>query len=96
VWAKCEGWESHFMLSGVWESVREWATTLPSELPLWELESRWSLESSKSNCKGQNPLDRVPCIIGKFLELKCLNWARMTKCVDHHFSLECLKNIIDS
>ncbi len=23
VWAKCEGWESHFMLPRVWESVRE-------------------------------------------------------------------------
>jgi hypothetical protein len=36
----CEGanqeWsrESHFMLSGVWESVREWTLTLPNELPL--------------------------------------------------------------
>jgi hypothetical protein len=27
---------------GVWESVREWTSTLPNELPLWELESWWS------------------------------------------------------
>jgi hypothetical protein len=40
VWAKCEGRESHFMLPGVCESVRKWTPTLPSELPLWELESR--------------------------------------------------------
>jgi len=30
--------------------------TLPSELPLWELEFRWTLEPSKNDCKGQNPL----------------------------------------
>jgi len=30
--------------------------TLPNELPLWELESRWTLELSKSDCKGQNTL----------------------------------------
>jgi hypothetical protein len=29
----------------------------PKELPLWELESWWTPESSESNCKGQNPLD---------------------------------------
>jgi len=37
VWAKYEAWESHFMLMGVQECVREWTLTLPSELPLWEL-----------------------------------------------------------
>jgi len=35
--AKSEAQESHFMLPGVWECVREWTPTLPSELPLWEL-----------------------------------------------------------
>jgi hypothetical protein len=52
-WAR----KSHFMFSGVQESGREWPSTLPSELPLWELKSRWTLESSESNFKGQNPLD---------------------------------------
>jgi len=42
--AKKEAQESHIMLPGVWESVREWTLTLPSELPFWELESRWTLE----------------------------------------------------
>jgi len=37
--AKSEARESHFMLLGLWESVRESTSTLPSELPLWELES---------------------------------------------------------
>jgi len=62
------------MLPGVQESVREWTFTLLSELPLWELESRWTLESSESNFRGQNLLDwKVLYIIGKFLELICLN-----------------------
>jgi hypothetical protein len=71
-------WESHFMLLGVQESVRDWIPTLPSELPLWELESQWSLESSKGNFRGQNSLDwRFPYIIGKLLERKCFKWACM-------------------
>jgi hypothetical protein len=77
--AKKETQESHLMLPGVQESVREWTFTLPSELPLWELESRWSPESSENNYRGQNPLDwRVTYIIEKFLKLKCLKWAHMT------------------
>jgi hypothetical protein len=57
LWAKNEAWKSHFMLLGVWESVREWNPTHPSELPLCELESQWTFECSESNHKGQNPLD---------------------------------------
>jgi hypothetical protein len=34
VWAKSEAQDSHFMLLGMWESVREWTPTLPNELPL--------------------------------------------------------------
>jgi hypothetical protein len=64
VQVKCEGWEWHFMLSGMWESVKEWTLTLRSELPLWKLELRWNLESSKSDWRGQNLLDwRVPYVI---------------------------------
>ncbi len=36
--AKNEAQESHFMLSRVWESVKEWTPTLPSEFSLWELD----------------------------------------------------------
>jgi hypothetical protein len=32
-----EARESHHLLPGMWESVREWTFTLPSELPCWEL-----------------------------------------------------------
>jgi hypothetical protein len=52
VQAKREAQESHFMLPWVWENVKEWASTLPSELPLWELESQWTFESSKNDYKG--------------------------------------------
>jgi len=39
------------------KSVREWAFTLPNELPFWELESQSTPEFSEGDCKGQNPLD---------------------------------------
>jgi hypothetical protein len=79
VWAKSEAQESHFMYSRMWENVKEWTSTLPSELPLWELESQWCPKSSKNNCKGQNSLDwKKPYIIGKLLQRKCLKWVCMT------------------
>jgi hypothetical protein len=74
-----EAWESHFMLSGVQKSVREWTFTFPSEFPYWELESRWIPESSENNCKGQNKMDwKVFYTIRKLLERRCLKWARLT------------------
>jgi hypothetical protein len=60
-------------------SVREWTLTLPSELPLWELEFKWTPKFLERNFRGQNPLvQRVLYIIGKLLKRKCLKWARMT------------------
>jgi hypothetical protein len=77
--AKYEAWESHFMFPGVQKSVREWTLTLPSELSIWELDSRWTPESSESDCRGQNHLDsKVPYIIENFLKHRCLKWACMT------------------
>jgi hypothetical protein len=68
------------MLSGVWENVKEWTLTLPSEFPLWELEFQWTPEFSERNCRVQNPLDwGILHIIGKLLERRCLKWARMTR-----------------
>jgi hypothetical protein len=79
VQANSEARESHFMLLGMWESVREWTSTLPNELPLWELESQKTPESSESDCRGQNPLDwRFPYINENLLELICLKWSFMT------------------
>jgi hypothetical protein len=71
--------ESHFMLIGVLESVREWTPTLPNELSLWELESQWTFESSEGDYRGQNSLDwKVLYIIEKLLKPRCLKWACMT------------------
>ncbi len=74
-WAR----KSHFMLLGVQESGREWTSTLPNELPLWELESRWTPKFTKSNCRGQNPLDWDIYIIGK---LKLTIWLLTTKSLE--------------
>jgi hypothetical protein len=77
--AKREARESRLMLLRVWESVREWTFTFPSELPLWELESKWISKFLESDCRGQKPLDYgVPYIIRKLLEHRCLKWACMT------------------
>ncbi len=74
-WAR----ESHFMLLGVQESVREWTPTFLSELPLWESESQWTPKYSEGNCKGQNTLDwEFLFIIEKLLEPRCPKWACMT------------------
>ncbi len=64
---------------GVKESVREWTLTLLRELPPWELESRWTLECSKSNYRGKNLMDwRVLYTIEKLLKRRCLKRARVT------------------
>jgi hypothetical protein len=58
--------------------MKEWTFTLPRQLQLWEMESRWTPETSESNCRGQNPMAcGVLYIIGKFLERRCLKWARI-------------------
>jgi len=58
--------------------VREWTLTLPRQLPLWEMESRWTPEISESDCRGQNAMAcGVLYIIGKLLERRCLKWAHM-------------------
>jgi len=62
----------------VWGSVREWTLTLPRQLPLWEMESRWTPKTSESDYRGQNWLDcDVLYIIGNILERRCLKWARI-------------------
>jgi hypothetical protein len=57
------------------ERVWGWRLILPSEFPFWKLESRWTLEPSKSDCRGQNTSHwRVIYIIGKILKCRCLKW----------------------
>ncbi len=59
--------------------MREWNPTLPSEFPLWELESRWTFESLGNNYKGQNSLDlSILYTIENPLECKFLKWVCMT------------------
>jgi len=41
-----KAWESHHILLGVYKSVREWTLTLLRQLPLWEMESRWTSKTS--------------------------------------------------
>jgi hypothetical protein len=58
--------------------VREWTLTLPRQLPLWEVESRWTPETSESDCRGQTSMDcDVLYIIGKLLKRRYLKWARI-------------------
>jgi hypothetical protein len=43
---------------------------IPKQLPLWEMESRWTSKILKSNFRGQNSMDcDVLYIIRKLLEL---------------------------
>jgi hypothetical protein len=64
--------------SRVWKSVREWPHTLPSGLPLWELEYLWTPKFSENDLKGQNSLDwRLPYNIRNILRLICLKWVLM-------------------
>jgi hypothetical protein len=62
----------------VWGSVREWTLKLPKQLPFWEMESRRTPKTSKSDFKGQSSMAcGVLYIIGKLLKHKCLKWARI-------------------
>ncbi len=62
----------------MWGSRREWTFTLPRQLPLWEIESRWTPKTSESDCRGQNSMAHgVLYIMGKLLKLRCLKWVRM-------------------
>jgi hypothetical protein len=51
-----EARESHHILPGVLESVREYEGVnphTPKATPTWGMGSRWTLETSESNCRGQ-------------------------------------------
>ncbi len=76
-----EARESHHILPGVLESVREYEGVdlhTPKATPTWEMESRWTPETLESDCRGQNSMAHgVLYIIGKLLELRCLKWAHM-------------------
>jgi hypothetical protein len=73
-----EARESHQGLPRVYESVREWTLTLPRQLPLWEMESRWTPKTSESNLRGQISMACGALYInGNLLKHRCLKWARI-------------------
>jgi hypothetical protein len=58
--------------------MREWTLTLPKQLPLWEMESRWSPKTSEIDLRGQISMACGALYInGKLLKLRCLKWARI-------------------
>jgi hypothetical protein len=59
--------------------MREWTLTLPRQLPLWEMEFRWTPETLESDCRGQTSMSNGALyIIGNLLKCKCLKWAYIT------------------
>jgi len=71
-----EARESHHILPGVQESVREWTFTLLRQLPPWKMDSQWTPKISKSDFRGQNAMAcDVLYNIRKLLERKCPKWA---------------------
>jgi hypothetical protein len=52
----------------------------PKQLPLWEMESRWTPETSETDLRGQISMACGALYInGKLLKLRCLKWA----CIAH-------------
>jgi len=46
--------------------------------PTWEMKTKWTLESSKGDCMGENSMAwGVLYTIRKLLERRCLKWARI-------------------
>jgi hypothetical protein len=74
----CGPRESPGVTSHTLGSVGKCEGSLPRQLPLWEMESRWTPETSESDFKGPNSM---ACsffyIIEKLLEPRCLKWARI-------------------
>jgi hypothetical protein len=58
--------------------VREWTLTLPRQLPLWEMESRWTPETSETDLRGQISMACDALYNnGNLLKRRCLKWARI-------------------
>jgi hypothetical protein len=55
-----------------------WTLTLPTQLPFWEMEFRWTPKISKSDFRGQNSMSCDALhIIRNLLKRRCLKWARI-------------------
>jgi hypothetical protein len=60
------------------ERVWRWRLTPLSELPCWELQSRWTPKLSEKDWRGQNTSHWGDLyIIGKPWKCRCLKWVRM-------------------
>jgi hypothetical protein len=69
---------SHTTYSRECEKVWGNEPSHPKGVSLWELESRWTFESSEGNCSSQKSMAwRVIYIIKKLLELRYLKWAHI-------------------
>jgi hypothetical protein len=69
--------ESHNILPGVWEGVREWTLT-PQGSPTLGVGVLVDFESSEGNCRGQNSMAwRIIYINGKRLERRYLKWVHI-------------------
>jgi len=70
-------WELHNVLPKVWEGVRMNPHT-PREFHFGDLESRWTLEFSEGDYKGQNSMAWENLYInGKLLKRRYLKWVRI-------------------
>jgi hypothetical protein len=88
VWAKSE-LGSHISCSR--ECKKVWgneAPTLPNELPLWELESQWTPESSEGNSRGQKSLMEI-----FFISLESYQWG-LQLCFRPHFNRRSAHNVM--
>jgi len=69
-----EAQESHRMLPGMYEGVKEWILTLPRQLPL----GRWSPDGLPNLQRAIIGV-KIQCLEAflYLLELKCIKWARI-------------------
>jgi hypothetical protein len=88
---KGAGWECDpritFTFLRVQEIMREWAHTISSGLPFWELKFLWSPEFSKNDLRSQKSLDwGLLYTLGKILRRRCLRWACMIHLIIYNTS----------
>ncbi len=56
VWAKNEAWESHSMLLGVWESVKEWTLHTPKWTPTLRVGVPMDSQIFREQFQGSKPI----------------------------------------
>jgi len=67
---------NHICIFGVQHNVQEWAHTLLSGLPPWDLESLWNFKCLKNNFKDKKSLDWILLYaIKNLLRRRCQKWV---------------------